>query len=196
MITYLNGDFLQPDECHINPLDRGFLFGDGVYEVMPVYDKQIFLYEEHMKRLAYSLKQTEIKNPYTTKQWKQAINELIEKDGQDNLSVYLQVSRGVTLRDHAAPVDSEPTVFMMTMEAYPNTELRNGVATITVEDIRWGRCDIKSINLLANVMMRRQAKQMNAHEAIIITDGYLLEGATSNVFTIKNNPKHLSLIHI
>ena len=186
MIAFLNGKFLNISECFINPLDRGFMFGDGVYEVMPVYNKEVFLYADHMKRLSYSLVQTEIENPYNEKHWKDIITELIDKSNLNDLSIYLQITRGIADRDHTAVVETQPTVFIMPIEIHHNDELKKGVSTVTTEDIRWQRCDIKSISLLANVMLRRQARTHNAYEAILFDKDILLEGAASNVFTVKD----------
>lgn len=186
MIAYLNGEFRALEDCCISPLDRGFLFGDGVYEVMPVYDGHIFRYEAHLQRLDYSLKEIDIPNPYTAKQWRQLTDRLIEQSSLHTFAIYLQITRGAGPREHASSLASTPTIFMMVMRTEPSAEAKAGVTAITMEDIRWQRCDIKSISLLANVMMRRNAKEQYAYETIITGDGYVLEGAASTVFIVKD----------
>ncbi len=187
MIAYLNGEFCELSECHINPLDRGFLFGDGVYEVMPAYGGRIFRYEAHLRRLDYSLQEIRIANPHTAEQWRQLTDRLIEQSGLRTLAIYLQITRGVAPRDHVSSLATTPTVFMMTMRMEPAAQAPSGVAAITTEDTRWQRCDIKSVNLLANVLMRQDAQEQGAYEAIITNDGYVSEGAASTVFVIKDN---------
>ena len=184
--AYHDGRFLALEECCISPLDRGFLFGDGVYEVMPVYRGRVFRYQAHVERLAYGLAQTGIKNPYPPARWRGVCDGLIERSGLSDLAIYVQVTRGVAPRDHVASEAVEPTVFAMTLprpEAAPDAR---GVRAITAEDTRWGRCDVKSVSLLANVLLRRRAREHNAHEAILLRDGTLTEGAASNVFVVSD----------
>lgn len=187
-VAYHDGRFMALEECCISPLDRGFLFGDGVYEVIPVYRGRVFRYQAHVERLAYSLAQTGIKNPYPPARWRGLCDGLIERSGLSDLAIYVQVTRGVAARDHVASEAVEPTVFAMTLPrpeaAAAEAARARGVRAITAEDTRWGRCDIKSVSLLANVLLRRRACEHNAHEAILLRDGKLVEGAASNVFIV------------
>ena len=182
--AYHDGRFMALEECRISPLDRGFLFGDGVYEVMPAYRGRVFRYQAHMERLAYSLAQAGIKNPYPPSQWRGVCDGLIERSGLSDLSIYVQVTRGVAPRDHVAAEALEPTVFAMTLPPPEAAAARRGVRAITAEDTRWARCDIKSVSLLANVLLRRRARDRAAHEAILLRDDKLTEGAASNVFVV------------
>lgn len=192
-VAYLNKQFTPLDEARISPLDRGFLFADGVYEVIPVYAGIPFRLTEHLERLEFSLAEVAIHNPHSRTEWQVICEQLIEKNGGGNLSIYLQITRGVpTKRDHAFPQTSvEPTVFAMThamdipMAANPDTAL--GAKAITLNDLRWQRCDIKSIALLPNILLRQQAVSAGAMEAILIKDGNAVEGAASNLFIVKNN---------
>lgn len=187
-IAYLNGQYLPLEECKIPVLDRGFIFGDAIYELLPVYAKKPFYLESHLRRLYRSLQQTDIENPYNEEEWVLIINTLIEKSGLNDLYVYIQVTRGVAPRDHAFPPDTPPTVFAM-IGAWPKQDskfYREGLTAITVEDMRWGRCDIKVTSLLANVMKKQQAVESSAHEAIFIRDGKILEGSATNVFVVKD----------
>ncbi|MFK7793842.1 MAG: D-amino acid aminotransferase [Gammaproteobacteria bacterium] len=187
-IAYLNGDYLPLDECKVSVLDRGFIFGDAIYELIPIYNSKPFCIEAHLIRLNHSLDQTKISNPHTESDWQQIINKLIESSGLEQLSVYLQITRGVAKRDHVFPVNTKPTVFAMT-NPWPavNPDMyKKGLTVVTAQDIRWNRCDIKVTSLLANVMNKQQAAESNADEAIMIRDGYVLEGAATNVFVVKD----------
>ena len=187
-VAYLNGDYLPLEECKISVLDRGFIFGDAIYELIPVYQSKPFYLEAHLARLARSLEQVGIADPYSIEDWKQIINQLIEQSGLEQLSVYLQVTRGVAKRDHAFPANTAPTVFGMT-NSWPavNKDMyTKGLAAVTAEDTRWNRCDIKVTSLLSNVMKKQHAVENNADEAILIRDGYVLEGSATNVFIVKD----------
>ena len=187
-IAYLNGEYLPIEECKISVLDRGFIFGDAIYELIPVYNSKPFYLEAHLKRLARSLDQTKMCNPHANNEWKQIISSLVEHSGLTKLSVYLQVTRGVAKRDHAFPENTSPTVFGMS-NPWPavNPDMyKKGLAVVTVQDMRWDRCDIKVTSLLANVMKKQQAVDSNADEAILIRDGYVLEGSATNVFIVKD----------
>ena len=189
MIAYLNGNFMAAETCTISPLDRGFLFGDSVYEVLPVYDRNIFRAHQHLDRLDYSLSHIALKNPHTHQQWNEIFAELIDRCKLSDLSIYLQVSRGYApQREHVPPDEIKPTVFAMSSPAHRLAAYitQNGVAAVIVDDIRWQRCDIKSTNLLANVLSRMQAKSQAAYEAILVSNGMVLEGAASNVFIISD----------
>ncbi|MCK5875904.1 MAG: D-amino-acid transaminase [Alcanivoracaceae bacterium] len=190
-IAYLNGEFMPLDEARISPLDRGFLFADGVYEVIPAYAGTLFRLGEHLDRLGASLAAIELANPLSRTDWTALFNALIEQNGGGNIYIYLQVTRGAAAkRDHAFPVPPvAPTIFAMTGQiATPAADMPDttpGVAAITLDDIRWSRCDIKSVALLANVLMRQQAVSEGASEAILIRDGFATEGSASNFFIVK-----------
>ncbi|MQX53124.1 D-amino acid aminotransferase [Alcanivorax sediminis] len=188
--VYLNGAFMAPQDAHISPLDRGFLFADGIYEVIPAYNGVLFRFEEHLVRLERSLAETAIANPHSRDQWRQLCEQLIQRNGGGNLSIYLQVTRGATeKRDHAFPNPPvPPTVFMMTgniaVPAADSPDTATGSKAITLDDIRWARCDIKSVSLLPNSLLRQQAVAAGASEAILLRDGFVTEGSASNVFIV------------
>jgi len=188
-VVYLNGDYLPLSQAHISVLDRGFTFGDGVYEVVPAYAKKLFRLHHHLQRLNDSLSAIRIKNPLTAKQWQQSIEQLIHNNSYIDQSVYLQVTRGVAPRDHSFPHKENPTVFMMTSpQEKPSSEISiTGISAITLNDNRWKNCHIKSISLLPNVLLRQQALDKGAKEAILIRDGYATEGAASNLFIVEND---------
>jgi D-alanine transaminase len=185
-IVFLNGSFVPMDEARVPVLDRGFIFGDGVYEVVPVYARRPFRIAEHLRRLQYSLDQIRLRNPYSEQEWTRLILELIARCPHDDQSLYLQITRGVAKRDHTFPKDALPTVFMMTSRlSTPTAEMvARGVPAITAADNRWLRCDIKSTALLGNVLMRQLAAEAGANETIMLRDGQLTEGSASNVFVV------------
>jgi len=184
--VYLNGKLLPIEQAQISVLDRGFLLGDGVYEVIPAFGGKLFRLEQHLQRLDNSLSAVRIPNPHNHSEWQKILQQLITSNDND-LSIYLQVTRGVApKRDHAFPDKVIPTVFAMSNiipEPDPAT-LEKGVNAITLDDIRWKRCDIKAITLLANVVLRQEAHDHNAAEAILIRDGQAMEGAASNLFIV------------
>lgn len=186
--VYLNGKYLPPDEALISPFDRGFIFGDGIYEVIPVYGGRPFRVAQHWQRLENSLKAIDLKNPLELPEWNRLLERLIRDNGGGELSIYLQVTRGVAPRDHAYPVDTAPTVFAYAQPLkYPEQNLiQEGIAAITLPDIRWLRCDIKATALLANVLLRQQAVARGAAEAILVRDGFVTEGAASNIFVVSH----------
>lgn len=188
-VVYLNGEYLALSKAHISVLDRGFTFGDGVYEVIPAYGKNLFRLQHHLQRLDDSLAAIKIKNPLTAKQWQQSIEQLIQNNPYDDQSVYLQVTRGIAPRDHRFPHNENPTVFMMTSpQKKPSSEISiTGISAITLNDNRWKNCHIKSISLLANVLLYQEALDKGAKEAILLRDGYATEGAASNLFIVQNN---------
>lgn len=186
-LVYLNGQYLPLEEARIPVMDRGFLLGDGVYEVIPVYGGRLFRDVHHLHRLEQSLKSVRIASPLTVEQWQAIFLKLIEAHGGGDLSIYLQVTRGVAdIRDHAFPKQVTPTVFVMLtpIPSLSKADLEPGIKAITVEDYRWKRCDIKAITLLANLLARQEAIDENAAEAIVIRDGLALEGAASNLFIV------------
>lgn len=188
-IIYLNGEYLADDKAFISPLDRGFIFGDGIYEVIPVYNGHLFRLEEHLNRLDNSLASVSIKNTKSHKEWQKLLETLVSHNGDGNQSVYLQITRGVAPRDHAFPPDVEPTVFAMSspLKPVPAEVHEQGVSAITLEDIRWKYCHIKAIALLPNILLRQQALDAGAVEAILIRDGNVTEGAASNLFIVRDN---------
>ncbi|GAB4290990.1 MAG: D-amino acid aminotransferase [Thiohalomonadaceae bacterium] len=185
-IVYLNGSFLPVHEAHVSVMDRGFLFGDGVYEVIPVYGGRAFRLEHHLQRLDHSLQGVRIGNPLAHEQWRDILTALIRQNGGGDQSLYLQVTRGVApRRDHAFPAGVTPTVFAMsTPLSEPGAVAQNGIRAVTVDDIRWKHCDIKAITLLPNVLMRQHAIDAGAAEAILLRDGHATEGSASNVFIV------------
>lgn len=186
-IVYLNGEYLPLDQARVSVLDRGFLFADGVYEVMPAYGGHLLRLDEHMHRLQTNLAAIRLENPLQDEQWLEILHRLIKENPSEDQSVYLQVTRGVAAkRNHGFPSEVTPTVFIMVNELLPvnKEELRPGVSAITLDDIRWKACHIKSISLLGNILLRQQAHDRNAAEAILISEGQVTEGAASNVFAV------------
>jgi D-alanine transaminase len=186
-IVYLNGQFLPAAEAKISVLDRGFIFGDGVYEVIPVYNGELFRLRHHLERLQNSLQGIRLENPLAHKEWVEILQRLVKENGDGDQSVYLQITRGVAKRDHAFPKNVAPTIFAMS-EAVAEVppELRQGVATVTVDDFRWKMCHIKSIALLPNILLRQQAIDKGATEAIMLRDGEVTEGSATNVFIVRD----------
>lgn len=187
-IVYLNGDFMPVEEARIPVLDRGFIFGDGVYEVIPAYSKRPFRLAEHLRRLQFSLDKVRIGNPHTTAEWEKLTGEIIKRNAGDDQSVYLQVTRGVAKRDHAFPPGIKPTVFMMSSPLVTPAPalVESGVACVTAQDYRWLNCDIKSVSLLGNCMLRQLSADVGAAETILFRDGKLTEASSSNVFVVKD----------
>jgi D-alanine transaminase len=183
--VYLNGEFLPQEQAKISVMDRGFLFGDGVYEVIPVFGGSCFRVAEHLDRLSYSLRETRIAEPLSRAQWQDVFDTLIDAYGGGDQALYLQVTRGVAqAREHRFP-DCTPTVFAMSRNLPALPELTpEPIAAIALDDIRWRRCDIKSISLLGSVLMTQQVLDAGAREAILVRDGRVLEGASSNVFAV------------
>ena len=187
-IVHLNGKFLPIDQAFVPVLDRGFIFGDGVYEVIPVYSRHVFRLEEHLKRLQNSLDGIRLANPHSNEEWAALIRELVALNEGDDQYIYFHVTRGVAKRDHAFPKGVAPTVFMMSSPlATPPKELfEAGVSAVSAVDNRWDRCDIKAIALLPTVLLRRIAVDAGAVETILFRDGVLTEGAASNIFAVEN----------
>jgi D-alanine transaminase len=187
--AFLNGQFLRAEEARICALDRGFLFGDGVYEVIPAYGGRLFRLDAHLQRLARNLSQVRILAPHDVQQWAEILGGLMARAPGGDLVVYLQVTRGVAPhRDHAFPEQVSPTVFAMVSPlAPPQREwLEQGVGAVVLEDIRWRRCDIKGVSLLGSVLLRQQAVEQGAMEAVLIRDGLATEGAATNVFMVQD----------
>jgi D-alanine transaminase len=187
-IVYLNGKFMPIEEAYVPVLDRGFIFGDGVYEVIPVYSKHPFRLAEHLKRLQYSLDKVRIANPRSDAEWTQLVTDIVQRNAGDDQSVYLQVTRGVAKRDHAFPKGVTPTVFMMSNPLVTPAPalVESGVACISAQDYRWLNCDIKSVSLLGNCLLRQLSADVGATETILFRDGKLTEASASNVFIVRN----------
>lgn len=189
-LCYLNGEYSSLRDAKVSVLDRGFIFGDGIYEVVPAYGGKLFRFDEHLARLDRSLAKLRIANPHSREQWlercRTLISALIAQSGANDQLVYIQITRGVALRDHVMPADVRPTVFMMCSVMKPATpEQRHaGVACVTARDFRWERGDIKSISLLGNVLARQMSADHGATETIMFRDGFLTEAAASNVWVV------------
>ena len=187
-IAYLNGEFAEVTSLRIPVLDRGFLFGDAVYEVVPVYQGRPFRSEFHYQRLQRSLAQIHMGTVLDRTQWDWLVGELIARNGGGSMAVYMQISRGAeSTRNHLIPKGLAPTVFAMTaaLKSRSAEVLAQGLRVITREDNRWDRCDIKSTSLLANILLYSEANEQHAHEALLHRDGLLTEGSSSSVFVVK-----------
>jgi D-alanine transaminase len=199
-MVFLNGELLPIEEAKVPVLDRGFIFGDGVYELVPVYSRVAFRLDEHLARLERSLGETKIRNPYSRQRWREIVYQLIDAQPFDDQGVYFQVTRGVAKRDHSFPRDVQPTVFMMSNPLVnpPRAQVDAGGAAVSAQDNRWLRCDIKSISLLGNVLARQISADAGASETILFRDGKLTEASASNVFIVKSgtivSPPKTSLI--
>ena len=193
---HLNGLTLPLNEAKVSVLDRGFIFGDGIYEVAPVYQGKLFRFEQHMARMARSLAELRIPNPHTEKGWRALIQDLLQQHAQSlgqsvkdlNQIVYIQITRGVAPRDHAMPAGLTPTVFVMVNEMKPIAakDRDNGVACISAEDFRWEKAHIKSTSLLGAVFSRQISADVGALETVMFRHGFLSEAAASNVWVVKN----------
>lgn len=187
--AYFNGKLLPLDQIHISPLDRGFIFGDGVYEVIPSYGGRLLRAREHFRRLQRSMDEIGLANPHSPEAWIAEVMRLLAHHPGDQ-SVYIQVTRGVApKRDHVIPRGLAPTVFMMANPlATPSREqVDKGVACVTAKDFRWEKCHIKSTSLLGNVLARQVSAEAGATETILFRDGFLTEAAASNVFIVKDS---------
>jgi len=189
MTIYLNGQYMPIEEAKISVLDRGFIFGDGVYEVIPVYSRKAFRLKEHLLRLQHSLDGIRLANPCGESEWTAIISELITRNAGEDQYLYLHITRGAAKRDHAFPNPPiMPTVFMMSspLPSPPAALLQSGVGAVTAKDNRWLRCDIKAIALLPNVLLRQLAVDAGCAETILIRDdAFMTEGAASNIFVVK-----------
>lgn len=187
-LVYLNGAMTPIADAKVSVLDRGFIFGDGIYEVIPIYGRRLFRPTHHMARLFRSLASISIPNPHTEAEWMALIAQVVAAHPADDQMVYLQITRGVAKRGHAFPADITPTVFIMTNPiALPSMAVRTaGVACVTMEDKRWLRCEIKSISLLGNVLAAQNAVDNDATESIQFRDGFLTEASSSNVWIVKD----------
>ena len=186
-LAYFNGKFMPINDVKISPLDRGFLFADGVYEVVPVYNKNPFFFNEHLDRLYRSLKKIKLNPGKKKEEIKSCIEELILQTRHSHQIIYVQITRGVAHRNHAFPKSTRPTIFMMSSELIRPTDqmFSEGVNAITTNDNRWSSCDIKSISLLPNVLAREEAVSLNCQEAILVDNGKITEGAASTIWIVK-----------
>jgi D-alanine transaminase len=186
-IVHLNGQFLPITEAKVSVLDRGFIYGDGVYEVVPVYARKPFRMPQHLARLAHSLEGIRLADPLRDR-WTPLIGDLIARQPFDDQAVYLQITRGVAKRDHAFPQGVTPTVFMMSNPLVVPTreQVEHGVGVITAEDNRWLRCDLKTTSLVGNVLMRQLAADHDAIETVMFRNGYLTEASASNVLIVRD----------
>jgi D-alanine transaminase len=187
-IVYLNGEFVPLADAKISVLDRGFIYGDGVYEVVPVYGRHAFRMPQHLARLQYSLDGIRLANPRSDAEWDALIAGLIGRQPFADQAVYLQVTRGVARRDHAFPAGVTPTVFMMSnpLVVSSREQVERGVAVVTAQDNRWLRCDLKTTSLLGNVLMRQLAVDRDAVETVMFRDGHLTEASASNVMIVRD----------
>ena len=191
MITaYVDGAYLPLAEARVSPMDRGFLFGDGAYEVIPVYSRRAFRLDEHVARLGNTLAAMRLANPHGADEWKAIILEIVARSPWDDQSVYLQVTRGAdTRRNHAFPgPEVKPTVFLMSEPLVtPSAEqLATGIAAVSAADIRWLRCDLKTVSMLANCLLRQHAIDHGCMETVLFRDSFLTEGAASSIFVCKD----------
>lgn len=187
-LVYLNGAYTPISEAKIPVLDRGFIFGDGIYEVIPVYGRKMFRADQHLARLFRSLASVSISNPHSKEEWLQLIGKVMDAHEAEDQMVYLQVTRGVAKRSHAFPKDAQPTVFIMTnpITLPPDAVRAKGAACVSMEDKRWLRCEIKSTSLLGNVLAAQNAAEHAATECIQFRDGFLTEASSSNVWVVKD----------
>lgn len=191
-IAYLNGQLLPIEEAKVPALDRGFLFGDGVYEVIPVYAGRLFRFKQHIARLENSLRGIRLPMEQTLQDWANICHQLIEQNSLNNASIYLQITRGAyPERNHDFPANPNPTIFAMItalpeVQAVPSDKDLQGISVITAEDIRWQRCDIKAITLLANCMLKQQALECGANDTILVRGGVAFEATSSNLFIVRD----------
>jgi len=186
-VAFINGAFVPLAEAKVSIEDRGFQFGDGVYEVIRTYKGRPFALEAHLARLNRSASALDLRQPYSSAEWTDLVLKGITRAAYPEAKIYIQVTRGVAPREHAYLPEATPTVVMTIREFHPvdRSIQATGVEAITLEDIRWGRCDIKSVNLLANVLARQQVKQARVFEAILVREGLITEGAVSNVMVVQ-----------
>ena len=193
-VCYLNGDWLELSEARVSPMDRGFLFGDGAYEVLPAYSGKLFRLDEHLRRLEQTLSNMGLPNPKSRDEWRQVVRGVVERNPWSDQSIYLQVTRGVAeVRTHAYPAEVTPTVFLMSEAmVVPTDEMRAaGVSAVSSADFRWLRCDLKTVSLLANCMLKQLAAEKGCMETVLFRDGFLTEGAASSIFVVLDGVLHV-----
>ena len=186
-LCYLNGDYTPLKDAKISVLDRGFIFGDGVYEVIPVYSRHPFRLAEHLRRLQHSLDGIRLVNPLSDAEWRRLTHEMVARNPGEDQSVYFQVTRGAARRAHEFPPSIKPTVFMMSspLVTPPREQVENGIACITATDFRWLKCDVKSVSLLGNCLLKQLAVDAGAVEVVMFRDGFLTEASASNVLVVR-----------
>jgi D-alanine transaminase len=187
--VFLNGEWLAADQARISVMDRGFLFGDGVYEVIPVYSRQPFRLEQHLARLQKSLDGIQLANPHRLDEWIGFVTQLAREAEWEDQSIYIQVTRGpMAVRNHAFPKEITPTVLLLAepMSPPPASQREQGIAAVSAADIRWLRCDLKTTSLLANCLLRQLAVSAGCVETVLFRDGFLTEGSASSIFVVKN----------
>lgn len=187
-LAYLNGSYLPLTEAHVSVMDRGFLFGDGVYEVVPVYGRRAFRLHEHLRRLDQSLAAIRLANPHVAAEWEEIVTQLVGASEHNDQQIYIQVTRGIAAtRNHVLPDNPVPTVFAMSDALLPPAPelLRDGVRAVSAADLRWLRCDIKTTSLLANCLLRQLSADAGCFETVLFRDGMLSEGSASNIFIVK-----------
>jgi D-alanine transaminase len=185
----VNGRWLAPEDASVSVMDRGFLFGDGVYEVIPVYSRQPFRLEQHLARLQQSLDGIQLANPHRLEEWVAFVRQLAREAEWEDQSIYIQVTRGpMAVRNHAFPKQVKPTVVLLAepMTTPPAAQREQGIAAVSAADIRWLRCDLKTTSLLANCLLRQMAVSAGCVETILFRDGFLTEGSASSIFVIKD----------
>ncbi|MFA4970603.1 MAG: D-amino acid aminotransferase [Sulfuritalea sp.] len=186
---FLNGEWLAAEDARVSVMDRGFLFGDGVYEVIPVYSRQPFRLEQHLARLQHSLDGIQLANPYRVDEWIGFITQLAREAEWEDQSIYIQVTRGpMAVRNHAFPTQITPTAVILAeaMSTPPANQREQGIAAVSAADIRWLRCDLKTTSLLANCLLRQLAVSAGCVETVLFRDGFLTEGSASSIFVVKN----------
>ncbi|MDT3737417.1 MAG: D-amino acid aminotransferase [Denitratisoma sp.] len=187
--VYLNGEFMPIAEAKVSAMDRGFLFGDGAYELIPVYSRRPFRLPEHLARLRHTLDGIRLANPHDDAEWARLIGEIVARNDGEDQSVYLQITRGAdTKRNHAFPARVAPTVYIMSepLVTPPPSQRETGIAAVSATDVRWLRCDLKTTSLLANCLLRQRAVDAGCAETILFRDGCMTEGAASNIFAVKD----------
>jgi D-alanine transaminase len=188
-IVYLNGQWMPIEDAKVPVLDRGFIFGDGIYEVVPIYNGKPFRWEQHLNRLQRSLDKIGITNPHTREEWTALVKKLQGKHDWHDQFIYIQVTRGVAKRDHAFPkTPVTPTVFAMANEFIhaPAAQREQGVAAISLPDERWLHCDVKSTSLLGNVLAKQAAVEAGGFECVMFRNGFLTEGSSANIWVARN----------
>jgi len=187
--VFLNGQWLAAQDARVPVMDRGFLFGDGVYEVIPVYSRRVFRLEQHLERLQHSLDGIQLANPYRMEEWVGFITQLAHEADWEDQSIYVQVTRGpMAIRNHAFPKQITPTVVILaeSMTTPPDSQREQGIAAVSAADIRWLRCDLKTTSLLANCLLRQLAVSAGCVETVLFRDGFLTEGSASSIFVVRN----------
>jgi D-alanine transaminase len=187
--VFLNGRWLPPDEARVPVMDRGFLFGDGVYEVIPVYSRRPFRLEQHLQRLQKSLDGIQLANPHGMSEWIGFVMQLAGEAEWEDQSIYIQVTRGpMAVRNHAFPKEVKPTSVILAepMISPPQSQREQGIAAVSAADIRWLRCDLKTTSLLANCLLRQMAVAAGCVETVLFRDGFLTEGSASSIFVVRD----------